>query len=479
MSLGALPRLPALTEDEQTMLARMWARITAKQAKNMLLDTYYEGHRVFQDLGISVPPQMRNVRAALGWPQKAVTALARKHVFEGYALDGTPDPFEVGGLLAHNQFETELAQAITSAYKHSVAFLTVAAGDTTAGEPEVMIQARDAKWTTALWDERTRTLLAALAVDATLPESNAPMRDQVTGFTVFYRHATITAAFSGGSWSVERAVNPSGRIMVEPLVYDPQIGRPFGHSRITREVRYLTDAAIRTLVRSETGAEFFSSPQRYVLGASEDAFEDMDRWTAITGRLLALGVNDEGASPQVGQFTQMTMEPHLSMYRQLAQNFCAATNLPMSSVGLFADNPASAEAMQAAEAHLSDEAEYQWRVFTPPLRRLIQDVVMVRDRSPAPPPESWGLTVTWTPTRYVSPTSSADVISKLAQALPEVATTTVGLRRAGFTVGEIEQIRAENAPGKAVRVLERLHQARAQQNNETQPEGVTGDKVGA
>lgn len=458
MSLTRIPALPGLTETEKSQLRLMQDRITAKQTKNALLDVYYEGHRAFQDLGISIPPQMQRTRAALGWPQKAVQALARKHVFEGYTVGGLTDTYDLGGLLARNEFETELAQAITSAYKHSVSFLTVAAGDVTRGEPPVMIQARDAKWTTALWDQRTRTLEAALALEASTAEGTEQYENTITGATMYTRSYIIHFSRQPGSaaWHLERMENPTGRVLVEPLVYDPQLGRPFGRSRITTEVRYLTDAAVRTLMRAETGAEFFSSPQRYVLGASEDAFTGMERWSAITGRLLALTVNEEGSTPTVGQFTQLSMEPHLAMYRQLAQNFCAATNLPMSTVGIFGDNPASAEAMQAAEYQLSDEADYQWRIFTPALRRLLQDVLMIRDRLTEPPEESWDMAINYTPTRYVSPQASADVIAKIASALPDVATTTVGLRRAGFTQAEIEQVRAENAPGKAASLLERL-----------------------
>ena len=116
MSLTRIPALPGLTETEKSQLRLMQDRITAKQTKNALLDVYYEGHRAFQDLGISIPPQMQRTRAALGWPQKAVQALARKHVFEGYTVGGLTDTYDLGGLLARNEFETELAQAITSAY---------------------------------------------------------------------------------------------------------------------------------------------------------------------------------------------------------------------------------------------------------------------------------------------------------------------------------------------------------------------------
>src|SRR5690625_7786721 len=62
----------------------------------MLLSTYYDSHQALKDLGVSIPPQLSNVGAALGWPSRAVNALARKHKFQGFSLDGQSDPFEIG-----------------------------------------------------------------------------------------------------------------------------------------------------------------------------------------------------------------------------------------------------------------------------------------------------------------------------------------------------------------------------------------------
>ncbi len=433
-----VPYLKALTDDERAMFARMWQSLLSKAHKNQLLTGYYNAHSLFRDFGISVPPQMRNLHCALGWPSKAVQGLARKHVFEGYTLQGQANPFEIDEMLVRNNFELELVQAITSAYKHSCAFLTVTAGDSEAGEPPIVIQARSAEFATALWGQKRRELEAALVI--TDQKESRP-----TGLLLFTREQIIRLDRDDlGRWSIERDAHRLGRVPVEMLVYDPQLSRPFGHSRISREVRYLTDAAVRTLARTEVAAEFFASPQRYVLGVDKDSF-DLEGWSAVTGRFLAVEMNEEGKNPTMGQFTQMSMDPHLSMYRQLAQNFCAATNLPMSSVGLYADNPASAEAMQAAEYALSDEAEYQWRVFRPALRRLAQDVVMLRDGLSEPPAESWMLGVKTTPARYVSPQAASDYIVKVASALPQIRGTNVALRRAGFTVEEIDEMQSDMA----------------------------------
>lgn len=444
-----VPYLKGLTDVERVMFARMWQTLLSKAYKNQLLTKYYNAHSFFRDFGISVPPQMRNLHCALGWPAKAVQGLARKHVFEGFTLEGRSNPFDVDEILVRNNFELELVQAITSTYKHSCSFLTVTAGDRDAGEPPIVIQARSAEFATALWDQRRRELEAALVI--TDQKDARP-----TGLLLFTREWVIRLDCDDiGRWSVDREIHRLKRVPVEMLVYDPQLSRPFGHSRISREVRYLTDAAVRTLARTEVAAEFFASPQRYVLGVDKDNF-DLEGWSAVTGRFLAVEMNEEGKNPVMGQFSQMSMDPHLSMYRQLAQNFCAATNLPMSSVGLFADNPASAEAMQAAEYALSDEAEYQWRVFRPALRRLVQDIVMLRDGLFEPPVESWRLGVKTTPARYVSPQAASDYIVKVASVLPQICGTNVALRRAGFTVEEIEEMQSDIAQVEVRELLEGL-----------------------
>lgn len=139
-------RISGLPDEDHATFLQLWQKWQQHSNKNKLLSIYYDGHRAFQDLGISIPPQMTRTKAALGWPQKVVTMLARRHVFEGYSLNGAPDAFEANEILSANNYDLDLAQAITSAYKHSFSLLTVTRGDETIGEPPVVVQARDAEW---------------------------------------------------------------------------------------------------------------------------------------------------------------------------------------------------------------------------------------------------------------------------------------------------------------------------------------------
>ncbi len=433
-----LPRqIPGVDDEHMELLHEAVRTWHEKRKTNLKLSAYYDAEQPFRNLGISIPPNMKGIRAALGWPQRAVQALARKHRFEGFSVAGQQDPFEISGLLDQNHFEMELAQAINSAYKHSCAFLTVSAGDTSIGEPEVVVLARDAEDTGAVWDRRRRMIKAAVVV------SDRDEHGFATDMVFFLPYVTYQVTKDAGRWQGVPHAHRSPRPMIEPLAYDPQTNRPMGRSRITKEVRYLTDAAIRTMVRAETTAEFFAAPQRYVMGAAPDAFKDKTEWSAIMGRVLALTPNTEGLNPTAGQFPAHSPQPHVELYRQLAQNFCAATDLPQDQVGIFADNPTSAEAKQAAEAALSEDASYQNRnVFTSALRRTAQNMLLLRDNE-GPRDEVMSAEVNWTPPRYVSPSAASNWAVQAVTADPTLQGSTVVLRRLGLTEGEISEVRSE------------------------------------
>lgn len=465
MAPAMLNGVPAVFDGErQKLFSRLWKQLSGQLERNTLLDDYYTSARRFKDLGISLPPTLStSIPAALGWPAKSVNYLARKHRFDGFSLNGELDPFKVAQILTETDFEAELKKAITSCYKHGCSFLVTFPME----DGRIRVRTYSARNATLITDPRSGETVGALVV-TDVDERFAPK-----GFTVFFADGWVSVKAGKYKWVMKDKGASYAPIPVQALIYDPTVERPFGRSRITREVRYLTDAALRTLVRAEVAAEFFAAPQRYALGVAENAFKDMDSWSAIAGRIWAMEVNEEGQAPTVGQFPQMTMEPHLAQYRQLAQNFCAETNLPMSAVGLFADNPASAEAMQAAEAALSEEADYQSRVFTPAIRRVLGDVVRLAHTAGKPEgahdlSELWNVQVRWTPARYVSPQASSDYIMKIVQAFPEVAGTTVAYRRAGFSQPEIEELQAEIGKDKARSLIETLRQRVGSDGNSEQ-----------
>lgn len=428
-----------------------------KLPRNLLRSAYYDGTEPLKDLGIAVPPSMRNLEVVLGWPEKAVRALAARNIWDGFVAPGTDDdPFALDDLLEANRFDLELPQAIVSTYKHSCSFISTTVGDVASGEPEVVILARSAEWSSALWDKTRRRLSAALAVTATGD------RGEPTAFVVYLPDFVLTVTKDGGKWTVNRQRNPLGQPLVEPLTYDPQLDRPFGRSRISRAVMNITDRAGRTVLRSEVSAEFYAAPQRYVLGADEEAFSgDAAKWKASMGRYLALTKDEDGETPTVGQFAQQSMEPHLAMLRQLATQFAGETGVPVASLGVVQDNPSSAEAIYAAKEDLIVEAGAANRILGTAVKRSAQKAVMLRDRLTEPTPELRRLQARWGNPAFLSLAESSDALVKLSSVFPWIGESEVALEMVGFTAPQITRLLSDKRRAQSTQLITALAGATA------------------
>jgi hypothetical protein len=112
----------------------------------------------------------------------------------------------------------------------------------------------------------------------------------------------------------------------------------------------------------ETNREFFSAPQRYVLGATEDDFRDeagnkIPGWQSVIGRIWGIGRNEDGELPEVGEFTPAPSRPYLEQIQGLSQLVAADGAVPQTYLGFMSDNPASADSIRALESRLIKRSE--------------------------------------------------------------------------------------------------------------------------
>lgn len=163
----------------------------------------------------------------------------------------------------------------------------------------------------------------------------------VPGRTDYY----VAAQFG---YSIKNKVNHP---LLVPIIHRPDAVRPFGRSRITRAVMYYQKYAKRTLERADITAEFYSFPQKYVTGISQDA-EAMDVWKATISSMLQFTKDEEGDSPKLGQFTTPSMSPFTEQLRTAAAGFAGETGLTLDDLGFVSDNPSSAEAIKASHENL-------------------------------------------------------------------------------------------------------------------------------
>ena len=124
----------------------------------------------------------------------------------------------------------------------------------------------------------------------------------------------------------------------------------------------IVGSAVRTIKRSEISAEFFSFPQRYITGLSNDA-EKMEKWKATMSSLLTFTKDEEGDSPSIGQFAQQSMQPHADQLKMFASLFAGETGLTVDDLGFVSDNPSSSDAIKASHENLRLLARKAQRTF--------------------------------------------------------------------------------------------------------------------
>lgn len=445
----ATPATPRLGESEIGAIEKMRNQLEAKRYRNMSRQLYYDQKVLLKDLRISVPPQLRSMESVLGWPAKTVDVLADRIHFERFVAPGkTEDPFGLDEMVNANDFRKAFDEAVTSALTHSCAFITVSHGQTTAGEPEILWQVKSAHTATGLWDPRRRALSAGLAV--TGYDLEGTPNQYVAYFT---DKVVILSIGAGGRVIPEIIPNPTGRVLMEPVVAGADLRRPFGRSRISRAVMSLTDSAIRTIVRSEIGAEFFASPQRYVLGAEPDAFAN-SKWSALTSRVLEVSRDEEGQIPEVGQFSQLSMQPHTDQLRQWAALLAAESQIPLDELGFPSDNPSSDSAIQSQRDPLRLAADRMIRGFTSSLHRLAYTSVLLRDGRTQDGLER--VTGWFAPTLHVSDAAAADAVLKQVTVMPWLAESPVILEKLGYSQSAIERLLADKRRAQGVSALAQL-----------------------
>jgi hypothetical protein len=241
----------------------------------------------------------------------------------------------------------------------------------------------------------------------------------------------------------------------------------------------LTDQAVRTLLRAEISAEFYSSPQRYALGVDEQAFLKPDGtprtgWEVTIGRLLALSPNEDGTMPQVGQFPQLTMQPHMDHLRAIATLFAGATDMSVSSLGIIHDQPASAEAMHAAHLDLVLNAEAAQDTFGFGWLDAARMAVMIRDNMDTPTGELFTMRAKWRDPATPTKMSAAQAVVAQVQAGILPANSAVTLEQLGYdetTILRIQADAARNAAGD--RLTQLVEASRALRESQAPAPSVT------
>lgn len=442
-----------LTDEEARVADGLLERLHNHQQKNALMSAYYEGKQRVRDLGIAVPPHLKNLESVVGWPGMAVDVLEERLDHDGWTVPGSADDRGLSEIVDANYLQTEFGMGHLDALTYGTAFGVAARGSDGLPDPLVMIVSPTRM--TGTWDRLRRGIRDALLVST---DGNG----DVESATLYLPGVEIRLRRDRNEWQVEdRLPNPIGRPPVVRLVNRPRASDTDGRSEITRAVRAYTDNAVRTVLGMEIAREFFSSPQRWVMGADESAFQGPDgqpktAWDTYLGRMLALSKGEGEEMPEVGQFPANSPAPYLEQLRGLAQMMSAESALPIAYLGLAHDaNPASADAALVSEARLNKRAERRQTSFGRDEGELMRMALWIRDgRDPGVTPRP-----NWRPAATPTLAAAADATLKLVQGHILPPDSQITQKRIGLTETDRALLADERRRNRATATLSALEAA--------------------
>lgn len=446
-------------------------------AKNELKNKYYEGNISLRDvnLGIALPEGLRGLEIGCAWGAKTVDVLAARSMFDGFVGANGEEVTDLDRIVTDNDLITEYEKACRDELKYGCTFATLSADR----EIGCKVRFHSPKSAAALWDGEKGRISCGFAIIDTV-QDNIHEATWTPSLINYYTDTDVwTLTRTDNMWSAKRYPHKMGRPLMEALIWNATSDKPFGRSRIKEPIRRLIDGYVRTIANATIGLEFATSPQKFLLGVTDEQYDVIvnQKFKQYVGSILASTSNPEtGVNPTFGQLQQGSIAPHVEMIRILATQFSAASGLSVTDTGVVNDaNPTSSDAILAQSQTLVGMAEQMNQGNGTTLRTIalmavaiknnvswneltdIQKDIMAHFKNPAMP----------------SVAMTTDAAIKIASVRLTFASTDTFLEMIGFDQAEIRRIKAQEQKARGLQILEET-EASMQEDTET-VEGENGD----
>jgi len=421
-----------------TLLQDLLQRLNQPAARYAELDRYYSGTQPLAFLSPEAKQALGNRFGVMAsnLPRLAVTALAERLRVTGFS--GDPDLWD-------EWIRNDLDQ--TSGIAHREALLL---GDSYVivwadqfGRPKVTVES--AKQVAVLTDPGSREVYAAIKrwedPNTNTTEAVMYLRDVIVRLRAEQR-----GAVANGFKTVDEIANPLGVVPVVNLRNTDRIVGEWGVSEVD-DLKPLVDALNKSLADMMVTSEYVGRPRRWATGIElieEQVVDDNgDPVLDGDGQPVLTEINpipeghramiSENADAKFGQLNAADLAGYEASVRVILGQIMAVSTLPAHYVGVFTDNPASADALRAAEASLTARAEARQAQFGRSWEQVARLMLAVRDgRDPTLVDP---VRVHWADAATRSVAQEADAVVKLYQAglLPQA----YALSKLGYSEDEI------------------------------------------
>lgn len=461
-----IPSLPSLnlSEAEKNLIGRLQARAFRQRALMQLTNAYYLGEQLVVSLGIAIPPELSGLRTIVGWPAIAIDPLEERLAGQGFRL---PDETDVDEDLATiwdaNSLDAEQSLVHVDALSMGRAYLTIGSSyDPTDDMP--VICAESPLNISALWDVRSFKPTAVL---------QTYWLDQQRHAALYLPDQTIHIGEDDrGVWQItDRDQHNFGEVPVVRVSNRPRSNNRDGASEITPAIMSITDAACRTLLGLEIAREFYSVPQKYILGATESDFQDAQgntktAWQTYISHIMGLERDDEGNLPTVGQFQAYDPAAFTKVIDMYASKMSGIIGVPPQDLGLYTEgNPVNADAILYTEQRRTRRARRKQAQWGPSWVRAMQLALRFKDGNDSALADKYKrMAMEWADPATPTPGATTDALQKQVAAGMVPPTSDVVLGKAGYTPIERQRMEQDRQLDVGAQVLAELaHSLQAKQ----------------
>jgi hypothetical protein len=363
--------LPIEEPEEASLFWQLQRKLEFTRATTAALNDYYEGDQALVQLGLAIPPELRDFSVILNWPRVTVDGCEQRLDLVGFRLgSGTPDSY-LQQLWQYNDLDEHQSVAHTEALALSRSFLCLGSNEEDPDFPLITVESPLEMAT--IRDPRTRKVTAALRLFGEESDQNQTQQTQdmnATHATLYLPDVTYWLRRDQGTWVLDDDPDDHG-LGIVPVVPMLNRGRAtqrrFAYTEGVSEMNDvipIAESASRAITNGQLAQETHAVPHRVFLGASKTDFVKPDgtptrAFEAYMSGMTALA-NPAGKAVQ---FDASDLSNFAAMVDLYAGQAASVTNMPVEYFGLHTQNPPSADGQRAGETRLIKKAERKQTAF--------------------------------------------------------------------------------------------------------------------
>lgn len=344
----------ALSLSEIVTIERLRQQWANQQAPDGLKLAYYQGRQRVEQLGMAVPPGMRQFLVVVNWPRVIVDTTVDRQQVRAFILPGEEQPSDdLREVADASNLTAHLRMFNLDRCVYGRAFFSVGANGEHPDLPLIRVESP----TEMVAEIDTR--YERIAVAARFYGSDEVTHYGPTDCTLYFADRTVWAKWVNGKWVEERRQPHSlGRVPIVLHLNRRTSSSWTGESQMS-DIIPLTDSAARSLTNMQFAQEAHGVGRMVASGVSRgDFMKDgklIPKWEAYFDAIHFLSSKDA----KITQLTAADLKNFETAMMVYGKQASAITGFPSSYFGITSANPAAEGALRAEESRLVRSVEAQ------------------------------------------------------------------------------------------------------------------------